>query len=85
MPRRTIDPDNELERWRYRYPHGHVNWTLCEDHIYCKGCRHLGLDLDECRHGALFDKQTLDRIPRAMVEPPEDEDEYCVPPLEGRA
>jgi hypothetical protein len=69
MPKRTIDIGNELDRWRYRCPHGHTHWFPQNESIFCRSCRRsLGLSIEESHYDALVDEATGDRIPREQIE-----------------
>jgi hypothetical protein len=69
MQKRTIDLDDELDRWRYPCPHGHVHWFLRNRSVYCRTCRRcLGLSIEESYYDALVDEATGDGIPREQLE-----------------
>jgi hypothetical protein len=69
MPRRTIDLDDDLDRWRYRCPLNHSDWALRTDEIYCRSCRNsVGLSREQARYSALVDARTGERIPLDQVE-----------------
>ena len=38
MPRRTINLDDQTDRWRYRCPAGHVAWEPTNQHYFCTVC-----------------------------------------------
>ena len=54
------------EKWRYRCPRGHTNWSRTNSHFWCKECANAW-DVDPEFH-ALTDAKTREQIPRAEVE-----------------
>ena len=70
-----IDRSNDAERWRYRCPRGHVNWSPTNNHVWCQGCRRqaeAGEDVDP-EWWELVDAKTDERLHWASVELSENE------------
>lgn len=74
MPLRTIDADNELDRWRYACPAGHTQWRPTNRHFHCPVCARqaeqspdLADDLNP-EFDELLDKQTDELLHRDVVE-----------------
>jgi hypothetical protein len=70
-----IDRSNDVERYRWTCPEGHVDWAPTNNHLWCSTCRRQyehGRDVDP-EHYHVVDQQTGEEIPWTRVE------------LEGRA
>jgi hypothetical protein len=66
----VIDTTDRADRWRYRCPRGHVDWSRTNNHIWCKGCRRqadAGEDVDP-EHYEIVDAKTDEEIPWSAVE-----------------
>lgn len=64
-----IDRSIAAERWRYRCPNGHTDWSPTNSHLWCKGCRRqheAGDDVDP-EHYELVDTRTGETIPWSAV------------------
>lgn len=65
----TIDLDDETDRWRYRCPQGHVQWTPTNHHFWCQQCADAaqrGLDVEpsftylrDRETGAEYDREAI--------------------------
>ncbi|QGN05869.1 hypothetical protein Hrd1104_00225 [Halorhabdus sp. CBA1104] len=67
--RRTIDLNDETDRWRYTCPNGHRQWEPTNHHFWCASCaRQRG---QEATFHALHDRKTdqeLERIEVRLVD-----------------
>jgi hypothetical protein len=68
MPTKSIDLSDELNRWRYRCPVGHVGWHLRSDHTYCQACHARFGKQSQCRHSVIVDEATDEPIPHDRIE-----------------
>jgi hypothetical protein len=65
-----IDRSDDAQRWRYRCPNGHTDWSPTNSHVWCKGCRRAveaGEDVDP-EHYELVDQKTGETIPWSAIE-----------------
>lgn len=66
----TIDLQDDLDRLRYRCPHGHCSWEPTNSHIWCKACADAaqqGVDVDP-EHWLILDARTDEEIPWSAIE-----------------
>lgn len=65
-----IDRSDAAERYRYRCPNGHVDWSPTNCHAWCRGCRRqaeAGDNVDPEWY-KLVDEMTGQEIPWSAVE-----------------
>jgi hypothetical protein len=65
-----IDRSKPSERWRYRCPNGHVDWSRTNNHVWCKGCSRASRQNPaiDPEHYELIDAKTDEAIPWSAVE-----------------
>lgn len=71
-PKRTIDTDDDLDRWRFVCPNGHRTWEPTNYHFWCSSCAQAvqqdpELDVDP-EFDQLHDKRTDELLERDEVE-----------------
>lgn len=68
--RRTITADDDVDRQRYRCPHGHANLEPTNNHWYCRSCARAerqGADITP-EFDAIRDQVTGEELRRDEVE-----------------
>jgi hypothetical protein len=64
-----IDRSDAAQRWRWRCPNGHTDWSPTNNHLWCKGCLRAhegGADVDP-EHYELVDAQTGEPVSWSAV------------------
>lgn len=67
----TLDPTDEIQRYRYVCPNGHVNWDRTNNHIWCQGCRRryeAGDEDVDAEYYHILDKKRGELVPWDQVE-----------------
>jgi hypothetical protein len=66
---RTINLDDETDRWQWRCPAGHTRWEPTNQHFYCQTCARQASQgaAVEPAFTELYNTKTGKRVPREHI------------------